>query len=170
MYDRSCSRYSEVEDLLRAGRGLPPDWEDHLALCPECRAEAALSSELRAALAPTPVPALAPGFEARLRRRLGRSLEQNTAVAARRRDRWIMAAYWAAAVAASLVILARLDWQPWTSGSAARWPGLLTLAVLGPLLAAPGFWRFLSSAGRLMWPEGRHRPSSEPQVTARPGT
>lgn len=166
MHDRSCSRYSEIEDLLRTGRGIPPDWEDHLARCPECRAEAALSSELRAALAPTPVPALAPGFEARLRRRL----EQSAAGAARRRDRWIMAAYWAAAVAASLVILARLDWQPWTSGSAARWPGLLTLAVLGPLLAAPDFWRLLSNVGHLMWPGGRHRPPSGQQATARPGT
>ena len=165
MNDRVCPRFAEVEDLLFAGRATPPDWEDHLARCPDCRAHAALSSALRAALATTPVPALAPGFEARLRRRL----EQSATVAARRRDRWIMAAYWTVAVAASLVILARLDWQSWT-GSAARWPGLLALAILGPLLAAPGFWRFLSNIVQLMWPGGRYRPPSEPQATARPGT
>jgi hypothetical protein len=89
-------------------------------------------AELRAALATVAVPDLSPGFEARLHRRLET-----------RRGRWLLAAYWNVAGAASLWILLRLDWS---------WSGLLALAAVVPFFLTASGWRLLAALGRLMYP------------------
>jgi hypothetical protein len=88
---------------------------------------------LRSAFAEEPVPALPPGFEARLERRL--AAEGLAAGGARRpllpRDRWLLRAYWGLAAAASAGVLKAIDLGP------VPWPALAAVALTAAGLALP---------------------------------
>lgn len=87
---------------------------------------------LHDAFAGEAVPALRPGFEARLARRL----EDEELPAAVRRplppgDRWLLGAYWVAAAAAAAVVLSGVDIGP------VPWPALAAIALTAAGLSLP---------------------------------
>jgi len=88
---------------------------------------------LGGAFADEPVPALRPGFEARLERRLA---EEGLLRAGRRRplpvrDRWLLRAYWALAAVASVGVLSTVDLEP------LPWPALAAVALTAAGLSLP---------------------------------
>lgn len=91
-----------------------------------------LDDLLRGAFAEEPVPALRPGFEARLERRLreeGATRGGRSPLPAR--DRWLLRAYWALAVAASAVVVSTVDLGP------VPWPALAAVGLTAAGLALP---------------------------------
>lgn len=89
-----------------------------------------MDARLRNAFSGEPVPALRPGFEARLARRLEEErLGAESALPAR--DRWLLRGYWILAALASAAVLARVDLSP------LPWPVGVAVAVTAAGLAVP---------------------------------
>ena len=106
-------------------------WREHLAGCAECREQQRADALLRDALA-GPAPELSPAFEAGLRRELERRATARRSGRLRPAGLWALAAYGAAALAASVAILARLPWES-LAPSPALGMALGALALLSPL-------------------------------------
>lgn len=134
MSDR-CERFDRFLEGAPGGGEAAARWRRHLAGCASCREQEAVDALLRRAL--PAAPAAAPGYEERLRRRLGERLADRSTRGRRRLGLrpaalWALGAYVSAAGAASVVVLARLPWQ-----SLAVPPGLGlvlgAIALLSPL-------------------------------------
>lgn len=110
-------------------RPAPAELAEHMAQCPECRAQWHAHREMLEGLSGAEPPRLSPGFNARLMRRL----ERESVAAPARTWPWLaLRLYAAAAALLSLFILARLDWS-WVP---ALTPAGRIACVLG-LLATP---------------------------------
>jgi anti-sigma factor RsiW len=113
----------------------PADLDAHLAHCPTCRAQWSLHRDLLAGLGGGAVPVLSRDFDADL----NRSLSRVAAGAPSRAPAWprvALLSYWAAAAAACLFILIRLDLVSWIAAlSPAERAWSLIAALATPMVA-----------------------------------
>ena len=131
-----CGEFDRAREAGRLEGEAEARWREHLAGCADCREQVAADELLRGALE-APVPTLSPGFEAGLRRELDRRVAARATPAPRAgrlrpAGLWALAAYGTAALAASVVILARLPWESLTP-SPALGIALGALALLSPV-------------------------------------
>jgi hypothetical protein len=124
----------------------PADLDAHLAHCPTCRAQWSLHRDLLAGLGGGAVPVLSRDFDAGLKQSLSRVALSASADAPSRAPAWpriVLFSYWAAAAAACLFILIRLDLVSWIAALSPAERAWSLIAVLAtPMVALFDFgWR-----------------------------